>query len=452
MEKKCVSQKPMQPPRPLLVVWLMLEPPAAAWRQGELRGRWELREPLTYAVRPSLCEAVQPHFRETRLLPLWPMRCADVLGLVRQALLQWSANEPALCFRELHPDAQGAALSIDADELDDALLGVADVDVEWSSAPNASAAVELLSLHSRIVRARIRISREACWYTENQMCALIARYGAWPAPLLAGVGALSAMFALTLLLFGSRHGLPLLPMGLLLSLSAASALCYWGVVLPCTECSDFRAVVSHELGHALGFAHSDAERGSNASATWGRCGCHPEAISECAPEQPGARDASTMLTASRHNWNYCISQSDADGLHALYATPLDNRSNASRAANANATCAAVVCEAETQHAGALRLALATLYALVLGLVGVGALACLGRLCRLATRAPSAPREALPYAAGELLAEPSFAADVSAPWYAATPEPRPPARRGGARRPAQRPMRLLGATSSSRGSS
>merc|ERR1740130_1493863 len=33
----------------------------------------------------------------------------------------------------------------------------------------------------------------------------------------------------------------------------------WGVVVPCTNCHDFNVVMTHEIGHSLGFGHTDGD-------------------------------------------------------------------------------------------------------------------------------------------------------------------------------------------------
>ena len=108
---------------------------------------------------------------------------------------------------------------------------------------------------------------------------------------------------------------------------------YFCVFLPCWECYDFEAAVTHEIGHVLGLSHPDelattapgragAPGGENtrlqfnlSSSEWD---CH-EPWASAVPVEAGAADRPSIMRAlTQHNPRVCLSEDDLESLNVLY--------------------------------------------------------------------------------------------------------------------------------------
>jgi hypothetical protein len=116
---------------------------------------------------------------------------------------------------------------------------------------------------------------------------------------------------------------------------------YASVFRPCTECYDFRQVLTHEAGHLLGLDHPDIEgRNMRATAPMSGATCRSEAL-----HARGMADApaeSMMLRLAQHSQHGCLSDDDLEGLNFLYPT-------------CDGALSAVRCDKSSSRVGLLRL-------------------------------------------------------------------------------------------------
>ena len=102
---------------------------------------------------------------------------------------------------------------------------------------------------------------------------------------------------------------------------------YYYIFLPCWECYDFQATMAHEIGHVLGFGHTDAELSEQtylrATSPMGNSTCreplmHVELVSSEASDDE--RERSIMYSMAKHRDLTKLTRDDLQGLQSLYPT------------------------------------------------------------------------------------------------------------------------------------
>ena len=264
----------------------------------------------TYYVAPSVCDVALPHFYEDAILSWSSFGCDDVRAAIRDAFDEWQHNS-LFSFREV--DELPADTRIDTVVL------------------NGDGVLARVTQNA----TRLEIDRDTCWYTDRGFCATIARHDA-------------LLWALLVLAWVSSGGLAgallCLPMRIV---RATTRIANWAIFVacplvlvfvmrPCTRCHDFRHTMMHEVGHTLGFLHTDEVPQ--------RCGCGA-AAAPCILDDAAAR-ATIMHSRIRRGGVTCLDRNDVDGLRSIYG----------------GDCAAPVwCYETSSDAGIGRLAVALLY-------------------------------------------------------------------------------------------
>lgn len=157
----------------------------------------------------------------------------------------------------------------------------------------------------------IRVDLDTCWYTDRHFCHAVNRD---VIPLCIGLGITWAAFLLIAFLNVLRRPSPLFSVSRILTWVVVMAIptLALGSLLPCLTCHDFTAVVIHEVGHILGFGHSDDPAQM--------CGCGG-AVGACASMHD---TTSAMHSVAQRRNTLCLSQDDVDGVRSIYGGVCDD--------------------------------------------------------------------------------------------------------------------------------
>ena len=279
--------------------------------------RRALRPVHTFSINASLCESVLPHFYEDSLLSWQRFTCDDVHTAVRKGFDAWSYNS-RISFREVVDSA-------------DIVLG--------AQLMNDTSALAFAQQRG-FQEARIVFSSGTCWYMDSAYCDKVHETAQWVVSLLVFVWSFSFAAATILLCRPARHVDPVLRI-VVWSVFLAIPISAFGTLTPCFACYDFTSTVMHEVGHAIGFSHSDGT-----ATVPHRCGCGANTTycdSSPSPEQ------SIMYHSSLVRSRACLGRDDADGVRSLYGGNCDDP---------------VWCYATSSFAGFTRLSISFVYSFI----------------------------------------------------------------------------------------
>lgn len=89
-------------------------------------------------------------------------------------------------------------------------------------------------------------------------------------------------------------------------------LAYISDILPCFDCVDLKTVLAHEVGHALGMGHADADTAQEER----QCGCNWDYMSTSGNLSHCQYAPSVM--SKQYVLSKCLSQDDVDAVRSLY--------------------------------------------------------------------------------------------------------------------------------------
>ena len=150
-----------------------------------------------------------------------------------------------------------------------------------------------------------------CWYTDRHFCYAVNRD---VVPLCIGLGITWVAFVIIAFLNLLNRPNPYVSVPRILAWVVVMAIptLALGSLLPCLMCHDFTAVVIHEVGHILGFGHSDDPAQM--------CGCGGTARACTSREDT----ASVMHSVAQRRNTLCLSRDDVDGVRSIYGGICDD--------------------------------------------------------------------------------------------------------------------------------
>lgn len=265
---------------------------------------------ITYSIEKDFCDKILHKFLEDRFLSFHSIDCDDVKWTLRRSFSAWEYNSDHLKFKEVSDsDTEIADIHIRYQDVEkDNVLGTATI-FKYSDGHH-------------IEKAMITIDDSFCFYIDNVFCHRMNQFEAshnWFLPFLKALlisfciiysGILISLQIQSICYHRTNRQRLLLTFGTMMGLFIPFL--FWGVIVPCTNCHDFNILMTHEIGHSLGFGHSDED--------YNQCGCVN--VTLCEPDL-----SSILVSKANTRPNACLSQSDADGLHHTY----------------NESCKSVVC-------------------------------------------------------------------------------------------------------------
>lgn len=247
-----------------------------------------------YRISPEFCESVRGHFYEDWFFTWRMFSCRDIDTMIRHAFDAWQYNSETVVYETRN--ATGADVMIGTDTMGDRAWIAFALRYRYRSSTNEN---------------EIRIDLDTCWYTDRHFCHSVHRDFV---PLCVGLGITWGVFAVLALLQLFRRPSPFhsVPRIFTWMVVMAVPVLMFGSILPCMTCHDFTAVVIHEVGHIMGFEHSDDPAQM--------CGCGG-AASAC----ESTHDTTSVMhsIAQRRN-TLCLSRDDVDGVRSIYGGVCDD--------------------------------------------------------------------------------------------------------------------------------
>ena len=246
-----------------------------------------------YRVADNFCDDVRRRFFEDWIFSWRRLTCADLLTMIRRAFDAWQYNSESV-FSETRNET-GADVVIATEWLEQR---------QWI-------AVARRSMNDP---GEIHVDMDQCWYTDRHFCHAVNRD---VVPLSTGLGITWGVFLFVALYNLFRRPIAFFSIARLLVwvVVVAIPMLSLGSLVPCLTCYDFTAVMIHEVGHILGFGHS------NEATLAQTCGCGGDAR----PCTTVASDTGSIMhsVAQRRN-TLCLSRDDVDAARSIYGGVCDD--------------------------------------------------------------------------------------------------------------------------------
>lgn len=280
---------------------------------------------IHYFIDPHFCGQVLSHLYEDTVLTWSTFDCGDLHTLIRDAFDEWQHNS-MITFREVaHP--KDSTITIRA-----------------SSNMSTSAIAAALS-KDRI----ILINDDTCWYTDRSFCAAVVEHTFLIWMLLIIVWSLTGIIG-TYFIVNPLSRVDAIFRVANWAVFIACPFILFSALFPCTYCYDLKMTLMHEVGHILGYGHSNTQQSQQ------QCGC--AATKHSCTLTPAEELESIMFSQAKRTSRACLSRNDVDGLREHFGNDL-------------ACGDPVLCyENITSFAGHSRIAVALVYGFLLSLIFV----------------------------------------------------------------------------------
>ena len=251
-----------------------------------------------YHITKDVCDVARPNFHEDWLFSWRTFDCSDLRTMIRHAFDAWQYNSDTI-FHETRNETSA-----------DVVIGT-----EWLGELQWIALARPSTISSPQVE--IRLDAETCWYTDRQFCHAVDRDRT---ALSFGLTLTWVVFLAVAICNASRRPMPYLHAPRLFTwvIVIAIPLLTLASLLPCIQCHDFTTVMIHEVGHILGFGHSDLPEQL--------CGCGGE-VSTCTTNTSSSdrrHDLSIMQSGAQRRNTMCLSRDDVDGVRSIYGGVCDD--------------------------------------------------------------------------------------------------------------------------------
>ncbi|KAG8466001.1 hypothetical protein KFE25_005571 [Diacronema lutheri] len=323
---------------------------------------------ITYTIAPDFCTQLLGQFQEDDSADFSVfdfVTCADVNDAIARAMATWSANHPYINFYNVTDEcaAEGRTVTCTLAEL---YIGAKSPDVgdeevaafvlhnpddvrtystQWKTGVRAPSG-EVIGNDWQIKFATLTFHNHICWYLDNTFCAqfrllnesidatLLMQFivwGVWSVSFLTLFMRVAQIF-FYVFRFGYKVGLrravqaqarDMLYTYVLVFFLISPPIIWFKIFIPCLTCYDFEATAAHELGHVLGFTHTDSFPENNRVETE-RFSADVCAYSQGVPDKSGSVvgidaefagiEDSIMFHLTTKKSKACLSQNDFQGL------------------------------------------------------------------------------------------------------------------------------------------
>jgi hypothetical protein len=245
-----------------------------------------------YHIASDICDVARSRFYEDWLFSWRSFECGDIYTMIRHAFDAWQYNSDTVFYETRN--MSGADVVIGTETLNER---------KWIALTQRYASTDR--------QGEIHFSLDMCWYTDRHFCYSVNHN--WLLLCICLITTWSFFLCLAIYnLYRRPQPLVSIPRLIVWVIVLSIPTLMIGSVIPCMTCHDFTAVVIHEVGHILGFGHSDE--------TSQMCGCGGEAMACSTSVDTG----SLMHSISIRRNTLCLSRDDVDGVRSIYGGVCDD--------------------------------------------------------------------------------------------------------------------------------